>query len=198
MSDKGTMAFSVDVARRYGLDEAVFLNHVVFWLEKNAVDGRNIMDGRVWTFNTIADYTKLMPFFTRHQVNRVINSLKSKGVILTQNPEGYHRRTWITVADSAMLSEGALQAISHFRKNGNGTPQKRKTISAKTEMDNTVGAVENTVENQKACAHAKESQTLPPGWKEKSDTDKERDLAEIRRIRKSNWPGRTRNVGDAD
>ena len=116
----GTMSFDVLVAKRYGLAAAVFLNNVIFWLEKNAIDGRNIRDGRVWTYNTQKDYVALMPFFYERQVKYVIKVLKDAGVLIVDQPEGFVRRSWITVSDSALLSDEAIAAVSHSTKLSDG------------------------------------------------------------------------------
>ena len=35
-----------NIACVYGLDVAVFVHNIVYWVEKNAANGKNFMDGR--------------------------------------------------------------------------------------------------------------------------------------------------------
>ena len=204
---KGTMSFSVNFAKKHGLREAVFLNNVLFWLEKNAMDGKNIMDGRVWTYNTYKDYAALMPFFTARQVEYLINTLKEKGLILTENPEGYHRRTWITVADVSWLSDEVQEKISHFTKSGNAFHKNGDSISQNRGIESTKSG--NVIPNEadsKPDINAnpvrtrtkKSDSTLPPGFKDMSDSEKEQALAEIRRIKDDTWGQRGKGESSED
>ena len=47
----GEYHFSVEIAQQYGVNEAIMLHNLAFWIRKNSVDGRNIYDGAVWTFS---------------------------------------------------------------------------------------------------------------------------------------------------
>ena len=50
----GEYHFSAELAKRYGLDEAIMLHHFAYWVQKNTIDGRNIHDGRAWSYSTQA------------------------------------------------------------------------------------------------------------------------------------------------
>lgn len=41
------------VAARYGVEEAIFLDAVLFWYRTNRGDDRNFFDGRWWTHNSV-------------------------------------------------------------------------------------------------------------------------------------------------
>ena len=46
--------FTVGVAREYGLNEAVILQNIYYWVDKNATNRRHLHDGRYWTYNSAA------------------------------------------------------------------------------------------------------------------------------------------------
>ena len=45
-------SFNTQHAVQYGLDEAVMLHNLLFWLARNRANGSNINDGKVWTYNS--------------------------------------------------------------------------------------------------------------------------------------------------
>ena len=59
----GEYHFSVEIAQQYGVNEAIMLHNLAFWIRKNAVDGRHIHDGQVWTFSSVEAFTELFPFW---------------------------------------------------------------------------------------------------------------------------------------
>lgn len=104
--------FDVDLAERYGVDEAIFCHRLFWMVQNNAANGRNLRDGRTWTYDTQAALAKIFHFWSRRQVQRVIQSCLQKGLILTAdyNDDRTNRTTWYTVTDVV------LQAYIHPEK----------------------------------------------------------------------------------
>ena len=50
------------VAIHYGLEEAIFLDSIVFWYKENKANDRNFRDGRWWTFNSVGAFEELFPW----------------------------------------------------------------------------------------------------------------------------------------
>ena len=81
------MKFHFDgaVAEMYGVDGAVFISRLQFWIEKNAANDRHWHEGRYWTYNSLRAMEKLFPFWSRRQIERIVKNLRDKGVLLTAN-----------------------------------------------------------------------------------------------------------------
>ena len=47
-------SFNGDIAAKYGVDEAVFIHNLYWWIRKNQANGRHYKDGKTWTYNSIA------------------------------------------------------------------------------------------------------------------------------------------------
>lgn len=77
--------FDGAVAEMYGVDGAVFISRLQFWIEKNAANDRHYHEGRYWTYNSLRAMEKLFPFWSRRQIERIVKNLKDKGVLLTAN-----------------------------------------------------------------------------------------------------------------
>lgn len=98
------MVYSFDsrVAELYGVDEAVFIHNLYYWLMKNEANGRHYYDGKSWTYNSLQAFAKLFPFWSRRQMERIINNLKAKGAIHVgnYNPAGFDRTQWYALDET--------------------------------------------------------------------------------------------------
>jgi len=105
--------FDVDVAREFGVDEAVVINNFQFWILKNRADGVNSNEGRTWTFNTIKSLAIVFPFWSEKQIRRIIESLVSKGILMTGNfnKAAYDRTIWYAFSDESKWLEPLLNPI---------------------------------------------------------------------------------------
>lgn len=93
-----THGFDIDHAARYGVEEAIMLQHFIYWLSKNRANGRNQVEGSTWTFNSAHAFSQLFPYWTPKQVRRILDSLESQGVIkvgcFNNNP--FDRARWFS------------------------------------------------------------------------------------------------------
>ena len=96
--------FDAEVAQVYGVDGAIFLHFMAFWVRKNRANKRHLHDGRIWTYNTLGALTELFPFWSRRQLERIIANLKEQGALLTGNysEDKSDRTVWYALADSVL------------------------------------------------------------------------------------------------
>ena len=57
-------SFNAEIAQIYGVDEAVFIHNLYWWIAKNEANGRHYYDGRTWTYNTMKAFSTLFPFWS--------------------------------------------------------------------------------------------------------------------------------------
>lgn len=91
--------FYVDEATKYGVNEAVFLYNLRFWLIHNQASGINYKDGRYWTFNTRKAYSNIFPFFSARQIRTIVDNLFKAGILLkgNYNKEHYDNTNWYSI-----------------------------------------------------------------------------------------------------
>jgi hypothetical protein len=92
------------LAKAVGLNEAIFLQQVHFWMQTNA--GRE-HDGRHWIYNTREQWQRQFPFWSTDAIKRVVQSLRKQGVLLTNaniNKTRMDRTLWYTI-DYGVLSQ---------------------------------------------------------------------------------------------
>lgn len=91
-----TFSFDCQTAMAYGVDEAIMIHNLIFWIEKNQANGKHFHDGRTWTYNTQKSFSKIFPFWNERQVRRILDSLISQDVIVTgnYNQTAYDQTKW--------------------------------------------------------------------------------------------------------
>lgn len=103
-------SFDIDVAKAYGVNEAILIKNLQFWIMKNRAEHKNENTGRTWTYNTIQGFASLFPFWTIHQVRYTLDSLEKQGVIITgnYNRTAYDRTKWYAFSDESKWFTGCI------------------------------------------------------------------------------------------
>ena len=117
-------AFNKEIADRYGISAAILLQYIHYWCKKNEEEGRNIIDGCAWTYNTIPDLAEQISCLTENQIRLASKKLIEAGLIVVGN----HNRTkadrmkWYAVTDIALAilepKEDAEKASSEGASDG--------------------------------------------------------------------------------
>ena len=89
-------SFDVDIASKYGVLEAIILNNLWFWIEKNKANDKNYHDGKYWTYNSVNAFSKLFPYASARKISNALNKLISDGILVTANynSSAYDRTLW--------------------------------------------------------------------------------------------------------
>lgn len=96
--------FNPALAKEYGLDAAVFLHNIYFWMKHNKAYQKNFYEGRYWTFNSLAAFCEAHPYWSRRQIERIVSACKKNGLLLTGcfNADRRDRTSWYTLSDKAL------------------------------------------------------------------------------------------------
>lgn len=96
--------FSVDIAVRYGMLEAVLLNNLYYWITKNEANDRNYHDGYYWTYNSAKALHKLFPYVSERKIRNALKHLEDEGLIVTgnYNQSAYDRTMWYALTENAI------------------------------------------------------------------------------------------------
>lgn len=94
-------SFNVEVAQKYGVNEAIFMHNLYFWIFKNEANERHFYDGRYWTYNSAEAFSKLFPFWSADQIKRLIKKLRDSGhlCIGNFNQNQFNRTSWYALSD---------------------------------------------------------------------------------------------------
>lgn len=91
--------FDVDIAVEYGLNCAIILENLNFWIAKNEANEVNFHDGYYWTYNSVKAFKKLFPYISERQISSALSKLEENGIIVTgnYNTVAYDRTKWYAI-----------------------------------------------------------------------------------------------------
>ena len=101
--------FDVDIAKRYGVNAAVLLENIGYWIKQQEANETNFYDGRYWMFNSRRAYRELFPYMSERQIATAFEKLIADGLIVTgnYNQVAYDRTLWYALTEKG-------KSILHF------------------------------------------------------------------------------------
>lgn len=127
--------FDTDVAKQYGVNAAVLLYHISYWIKHNEANGTNYYDGNFWTYNSTRAFAELFPYMSERQISTALSKLIDDGVIITgnYNKSAYDRTMWyaLTQKGKCILQKCNMDTAEM----SNGLCKNVKWIPQKCEMD---------------------------------------------------------------
>lgn len=97
-------AFDNIVAEKIGIEGAILLGHVNYWVEVNQandIQGNKAINGYYWTFNSYKSLANIFSYMTPSKIRRTLIMLKDEGYILIENHNStkYDRTNWYTITE---------------------------------------------------------------------------------------------------
>lgn len=149
--------FNVELAKKIGVDCAVVFNHFVYWIQKNMANEKNFYDGHYWTYNSAVAMVKLFPYYTKKQIERIVNKLVSEGYLIkgNYNQSKYDRTAWYAITDMGItkLPNGNLQVTKREFQN----PETVTPIPINNTINNTDSNTNNIKEINKENSFSKQN-----------------------------------------
>jgi len=122
-----THNFDVSDANRYGVEKAILLSHIKFWIAKNKANEKNLIDGRTWTYNSAEAFAKLFPYWKSGKIARLLRELEEEKILRSanHNQAKYDRTKWYAFEDE----ESILQDWNfHYSNLNNGISKTERPI----------------------------------------------------------------------
>jgi len=121
-------SFNTDDAEKYGVNAAILLSNIQFWVDKNKANGRHIHDGYVYTYNSVKAWGKLFPYMSSRAIRTALAKLVDAGVIQTGNfnQSTYDRTLWYGIKEDVLPF--TQSDTFHLSKTTNGFVQNDKPI----------------------------------------------------------------------
>lgn len=94
---------NTNIAVDYDVNIALFIDSVKFWTFNNLANKRNIYDGFCWTYNTLEAFQATFPFWTKRQLETIINNAVEAGLLMkgNYNKNRYDRTCWYALTYKA-------------------------------------------------------------------------------------------------
>jgi len=110
--DSAPLIINTELAECIGLNEAIILQQVHYWIETNKKHKRNHRDGRCWMFNTLDQWQEQFPFWSMSTIKRTIASLKNKHLLITgnYNKMKLDRTIWYSIDYERLYAENPTKS----------------------------------------------------------------------------------------
>jgi len=122
------ITIDIDFATAVGLNEAIVLQQIHYWIVKNKEEGRNLKEGRFWTYNSIEEWHKKIPFLKKDAVRKSLEKLRKLEILLVgnYNKSRVDRTLWYTINYEKLdefMQVVEAQSIKELISKDDGEPQ---------------------------------------------------------------------------
>lgn len=127
--------FDTNIAEKYGINAAIILQNMYYWIEKNRANEKHFHDGYYWTYNSLKAFEELFPYMSTKQIRGALEKLEEEGIIVcgNYNNSTYDRTKWYAITDAGyeLFHEGKWivpKGQMENSKRANGLSQKGEPI----------------------------------------------------------------------
>jgi len=128
-----------------GLNEAIVLQQLNYWLQLNKRTDKNYRDGRYWTYNSIREWQETdFDFWSFDTVKRVFENLEKSGLLIScvYNKQNYDRTKWYSIDYDKLEESTSNQSVSRLVQNApiekSTLPQPIPEITTETNTENNI------------------------------------------------------------
>jgi len=113
--------FDTEYALKYGIEEAIVINNLQFWIIKNIANKKHFINDRTWTYNSYKAFSEIFPYWNEHKMKRILDSLVIQNVILRENynKSGYDRTCWYAFRDENSFLHNSNIHIAELQDGSN-------------------------------------------------------------------------------
>lgn len=114
-------SFNVELATKYGIEEAILIENFAFWIKKNIANNVNYVNGEYWTYNTAKALEELFPYMNLKKIQRILVKLENLGVIKSDNynSKSYDRTKWYSIIDEDIKNMYQLKPMDKMSNEKN-------------------------------------------------------------------------------
>lgn len=136
MNDIETVhSFKVEDAKKYGVDKAVLLYNIKFWLLRNKANKTNFHAGYYWTYNSAEAFSELFPYLSKKKIHRLLVELEECGELISGrfSENKLDRTKWYTTPSFSVPCD----VNSHFSNLRHGSSESETCQVSKMELVHT-------------------------------------------------------------
>jgi len=100
-----TYHFETEDADLYGVECAIVLYNIRFWILKNIANKKHFHDELYWTYNSAKAFEELFPFWNWQKIGRLLRKLEDAGAIRSgnYNKAGFDKTKWYSIPNTRCL-----------------------------------------------------------------------------------------------
>ena len=114
--DERPLVVIPELAVVVGLNSAIVLQQIHYWVRINQRADKNFRDGYYWTYNSYEDWREQFPFWSISTIKRIFMELESDGLIVTGNYNRlpidrtkWYRLNYEHLSESVKLIQSSVQ-----------------------------------------------------------------------------------------
>lgn len=95
-------SFNVELAKKIGILDAILLQSIYYWIEKNKANNKHFYDGEYWTYNSQKAFADMFPYATERKIQLALERLKEKDLIKCGNYNKFSsdRTIWYAITQN--------------------------------------------------------------------------------------------------
>ena len=155
-----THSFNVSLASRFGIVEALIIQHSYYWYKCNKGNEDMTKDGHTWFYRSVSQIADVYPYLSVDKVRRAIDRLVENGILIkgNYNTDKFKKANWYS------LSDDIISAMSGDNESGdrqNAKPfGKMPNHSAKCQLNYNKEDNNNEYKEEKDKSFSKKSYDL--------------------------------------
>lgn len=128
-------SFDVDIAKEYGVNAAIILKNIYFWVEKNKLNDKHYHDGKYWTYNSMKAFKEQFPYMSQSTIRNTLKKLENEELIVSGNfnVSQYDRTLWYSMTEKSICYFDKM----HLLKLTNGSVKNNKS-NCENQQTNTI------------------------------------------------------------
>lgn len=125
-----------------GLNEAIILQQVHYWLKNKEQAKQDYIDGHYWVYNTYEQWQQQFPFWSIRTIRRTITKLENEGLLLSGNfnKAGFDKTKWYSINYDELNNIFSPTSV----QNGHIVCPNSPDGSVQNEQTNTIDYTKNT------------------------------------------------------
>ena len=110
--NKHPLVINPQLAEKIGLNEAIVLQQIHYWLEKDGI-GKDY-NGKHWIYSSYENWIKQFPFWSEATIKRTISNLKKEGLIDVEqlNKTSHDRTNYYTICYSRLAQHEQYDKVN--------------------------------------------------------------------------------------
>lgn len=148
--------FDIEVAQQVGgVEKAVLLYNLDFWIQKNKVNEDHFYDGQTWTYNSSRAFAELFPYMKARSIAQRLQELEKDGYLVSSqkyNDTKYNHTKWYSLTEKYYSVSKNCQSTSRSCQSlkGADTKHRYKTKTPIPPQEANVGNKQPKAKGQKS------------------------------------------------
>ena len=124
------------LAVEIGLNESILLLQIEFWIATSS----HFIDGKKWTYQSTSDLEQFFPFWSRATINRAINSLIERELIIigNYNKYKYDRTRWFSLNYQKLSELKSIKIGGHETRSAQNETGSNQNETGSTQNETTI------------------------------------------------------------